>query len=123
VLNWAALVVTVGFFAALLLSKLRVLHEPAVLGVASTIGLFAVLIFVLIVLSFSRIRPGFFGIGVSPMGLSVRYPLRTRTFPWSELVWYDDRMRVEGRSGWRGPSLMALTPAQYQRVQRWFHPR
>jgi hypothetical protein len=122
-LNWTALVVAAGFSAALVLSNLGLIHEPALVGVASTVGLFAVLIFVLTMLSFSRIRPGFFDIGVSRMGLSVRYPLRTRTFPWSELVWYNDRMRVEGRSGWRGLSLMALTPAQYQRVQRWFHPQ
>jgi hypothetical protein len=121
--NWTALVVTVGFLAALVLTNLGWIHEPVLLGVASTVGLFAVLIFVLILLSFSRIRPGFFDIGVSPIGLSVRYPLRTRTFPWSELVWYNDRMRVEGISGWRGPSLMALTPVQYQRIQRWFQTR
>jgi hypothetical protein len=121
--TWTATAVVVGFFAVLVLHNFRLLRETPVQGATWTVVALAVTVFLSILLWVSRLRPGSFDIGVSPWGLSVRFPLRTRTFPWSDLVWYSDRMRVEGRSGWRGPPLLALTPAQFERVQRWFHPQ
>ena len=66
-------------------------------------------------------RRGFYGVGISPAGISIKVPLGTRTFVWSELIWYGDSMQVEGRSAWRGPPLLSLTPAQFQRIQRAYY--
>jgi hypothetical protein len=120
--SWFTLVLTSGFVLTILLSSFVLIHETVVLGLGFLFAAVGVLAIQFIVLILVRRSPGFFDIGVSPRGLSIRFPLRTQTFPWSDLVWYTDRMSVQGRSGWRGPPLVALTPAQFQRIQRWFHP-
>lgn len=122
-LAWVGIALSVGYAGMFTLSNLGWVHLPPPVWIASTVAVFAELMIQVPWLLLSSRRPGFFDIGVSARGLSIRFPLRARTFPWSDLVWYNDRMRVEGKSGWRGPSLVALTPAQFRRVQRWFFGR
>ena len=71
---------------------------------------------------YSRKRPGRHDIGVSSRGLSIRAPLQTLTFQWSELIWYNDRTLMEVRSSWWTAVLVPLTPRQYDGVRRWLSP-
>ncbi len=122
-LSWCGLAYVVGASVTLGLAMNHDLTlSPALVGwfIAGTIGVCGAL---LLMNYLPRSRPGFLAIGISREGLSIRYPLLTRTFPWSDLIWYSDRMRVEGRSGWAGPSLLSLTTTQFQRIQRVVYPR
>jgi hypothetical protein len=123
VVNYAMFGYAIASFVVVGLALRGVISLPSLAVVGLALGIFGLAVALLVVMWLGRSRPGFHRLGISREGLLIRYPLQTRTFPWAELVWYPDRMRVEGRSGWSGPPLMALTAAQFQRIQRMFYPQ
>ncbi len=67
-----------------------------------------------------HLRPGSVRIGYSSRGLTVQFPLATRTFAWSDVRWRDES---HCELHWRlGTSRLTLTPDQATAIHRFFHP-
>jgi hypothetical protein len=121
---WLGLALVFGTFTPLLLSLHGLFSIPPLLGVCLPFGALGGILIILAVQLLSRNRPGFYRVGLSLGGLAVRYPNGTRIFAWTELWWSKDRVHVEGKSWWNGPSPpLTLTPTQFERIQSRFYPR
>jgi hypothetical protein len=106
------------FLGAMMLSFQGTISVPPLSVLGFTFGMVGVAATLLALTRLSRVRPGIFELGVSRDGLTVRYPLGTQTYGWSELWWSNDGLHVEGRSWLGGPGLLTLSPTQLERIQR-----